>query len=198
MSRLIESVKLLNGQLFNLAYHEQRMNRAFETFYGSDRRISLQTILAQYSYPKSGLYKCRILYNDLTLEVNFTPYIPKTISRVKVIDDDEISYSYKFEDRREIESLFDLRQDCDDILIIKEGKVGDCSFSNIVFKKGDTWFTPASCLLRGTMRQKLLDEKKIFELDISKNDIRSYETFKIINAMLEFDSPEVVVSNIVF
>ena len=52
--------------------------------------------------------------------------------------------------------------------------------------------------LEGTMRQRLLDEKIIQLREIRSSDIRSFDTFRIINAMLEFESPEIEVSAIVF
>jgi 4-amino-4-deoxychorismate lyase len=91
-----------------------------------------------------------------------------------------------------------LRDDCDDILIVKKGNITDSSYSNIVFRRGKNWYTPWSALLKGTMRQNLIDNNKIFQEQIELEDIESFKSFKLINAMLEFDGPEIDVSNIVF
>lgn len=198
MSLLIESVKLLDGKFHNLFYHEQRMLRSLQQVCGSNEDFDLEEFLAKKIYPKQGLYKCRIVYDGQSKETTFVPYEPKSISRLKIVEHDRISYAFKFADRKMIDHLLGFRGDCDDILIIKDGMVTDCSFSNIVFRKGELWYTPESALLKGTMRQNLMDKNHIQQEEIRKKDILSFDTFKIINAMLEFDSPEVAVSNIVF
>jgi 4-amino-4-deoxychorismate lyase len=198
MSRLIESIKLLDGTFYNLFYHEQRMSQSLQTLYQCNVSINLEKLLGEKNYPSKGLYKCRVVYDDLSSEITCTPYTPKKIDRIKIVENDEIAYEFKFSDREKINQLFELRGDCDDILIVRHGRVTDCSFSNIVFRHGRKWFTPSTPLLRGTMRQNLIDRNKILVKEIYKSDIRSFDTFRIINALLEFDSPEIEVSNIVF
>ena len=198
MSRLVESIRLLDGEYYNLLYHEERMTRSLHTLYGVDAKINLKAYLDQHHRPDAGLYKCRLVYDHMDHEVTYAPYEPKKIKRVKVVEDDDISYAFKFHDRQPIDRLFQRRGDCDDVLIVKKGMVTDCSFSNIVFWDGQAWFTPSTPLLEGTMRQKLIDEKKITSREIRAEDIRSFQKFKIINAMLEFSSAEIEVSEIVF
>ncbi len=198
MSRLIESIKLLDGKFHNLFYHEQRMVRTLQTLFGHQRAIDLAGHLSGVSCPAKGLFKCRIIYDRKTIETSFAPYRPRKIVSLRIIEADYINYEFKFEDRSNLDRLFDLRESCDDILIIRRGMVTDCSVANIVFRKGKTWFTPDKPLLMGTMRQSLLDKNVVETGEISKTDIRSFESFKIINAMVGFDSPEIEVSNIVF
>ena len=198
MSRLIESIKLLDGNFHNLFYHEQRMKQSMFALFGQQETVCLEKYLQESDHPHKGLYKCRIVYDQHSLETTFTPYAAKSISRVKVVEDNDIEYAFKFADRKAIDRLFALRENCDDVMIVRRGMVTDCSFSNIVFRKGEAWFTPSTPLLNGTMRRNLLEKNKIKAREIHKDDIRSYDTFKIINAMLEFDSPEIEVSEIVF
>ncbi len=198
MSLLIESIKLLDGQFHNLFYHEQRMNRALKTLCGVHDHFDLEEFLLQVEKPKQGLYKCRLVYDDQSREVEFVPYLPKVIRNLRIVEHDRISYEFKFKDRKLINRLYELRKDSDDILIIKRGYVTDSSYANIVFRRGKQWFTPWSALLKGTMRTKLLERNVINEEEIRVEDIKSFESFKLINAMLEFDSPEIEVSNIVF
>lgn len=198
MSRLVESIKLLDGRFYNLPAHEQRMKRSLKALYDVSSSPDLEQFLYHNPFPAKGLYKCRIVYDQLSQEAGFIPYVPKVINRIKVIEDNTIEYAHKFVDRAAIDRLFYQRGDCDDVLIVKNGKVTDCSFSNIVFRKGDQWVTPDTPLLEGTMRQRLLDENLINSREIRGDDIRSFDTFRIINAMLEFESPEIEVSAIVF
>jgi 4-amino-4-deoxychorismate lyase len=160
--------------------------------------VDLEKFLLEQEYPRTGLLKCRVVYDDNSRETTFTPYEAKRIETVKIVEDDGISYEFKYADRAPINRLFERRGDCDDILMIRRGYVTDCSFSNIIFRKDQDWYTPVTPLLKGTMRQSLIDKNKIKPREILKSDIRSFNTFKIINAMLEFDSPEIEVSDIVF
>ena len=198
MSLLLESIKLQDGKFFNLFHHEQRMLRSLHVLFGSHDPLNLEHFLNELDFPKSGLYKCRIVYDDFKKDVEFIPYQPKVINTLRIIEHDRIAYEFKYADRKNIDRLFELRKDCDDILIVKKGHVTDASYSNIVFRKGKTWYTPWSALLKGTQRQALIEDNIIEQEEINVEDIRSYDTFKLINAMLEFNGPELDVKNIVF
>lgn len=198
MSLLIESIKLLDGRFCNLQWHQRRMTRSLQSLFAINGQIDLEKYVSESAFPDKGLYKCRIVYDASTMEKAFTPYQTRTVRRVKALEDDQISYHLKFADRQPINQLFNLRGDCDDVLIIRNGRVTDCSYSNVVFRKGREWFTPDSPLLEGTMRQRLIEENKVTVREILQKDIRSFDSFKLINAMLEFDGPEIDVSDIVF
>lgn len=197
MSLFIESIKLVNGNFCNLFYHEQRMLRSLESLCGVEEDFNLEEFLKSMEYPTQGLFKTRIIYDDLTKQVEFVPYEVRPVTTLKIVEHDRISYDYKFTDRKQIDKLFEKREDCDDILIVKKGKITDASYANIVFKKGNQWITPWSALLKGTMRQKLIDNNTITPEDISVEELSSFTSFKLINAMLEFDAPEIEVSKIV-
>jgi 4-amino-4-deoxychorismate lyase len=198
MSLLIESIKLLNGKFNNLFYHEQRMRNSLEHLFGVRTEINLEAFLRRFQFPGEGLHKCRIVYDDRNCEVEFLPYVPTVISTLNVVETDDVTYEYKFADRTKINDLYARKEHCDDILIVKEDQVTDSSYCNIVFKHTGAWVTPRAPLLRGTMRQYLLDQEIIREADIRKDDIPSFESFKLINAMLGFEGPEMKISNIIF
>jgi 4-amino-4-deoxychorismate lyase len=198
MSLLIESIKLVDGKFCNLFYHEQRMIRSLQTLCGEEEDINLEKLLNEMEAPQKGLFKCRIVYDERSTDVEFIPYQPKIIQSLKIVENDRISYELKYKDRTAIDKLLEKKDGCDDILIIKKGHVTDSSYSNIVFRRGKNWYTPWSALLKGTMRQNLIDHDTIMPEDILVDDISSFETYKLINAMLEFDGPEIDVSTIVF
>lgn len=83
-----------------------------------------------------------------------------------------------------------MKDDCDDILIIKNKRITDTSIANIVFYNGNRWITPSQPLLEGTCRARLLSEGGIEVDEIMMNDIKLFSQFKLINAMNEFDSQE--------
>jgi len=160
--------------------------------------IDLGEILRNVKTPEQGLYKCRILYDDRSRKIEFVPYEVRPVRTLRIIEDDRISYEFKYNDRMAINRLFELRENCDDILIVKHGMVTDSSIANIVFKRDKKWFTPWAPLLKGTMRSKLLELNLVQEEEIRLKEIYNFESFKLINAMLEFESGELDVSNIVF
>lgn len=197
MSRLIESIKLENGRFHRLHYHQARLDRTLNDLYQLKDAINLSTTLLNQQYPKDGLYKCRVVYEKKVESIEFIPYSPKHSLSLKVVHDLSIDYQHKYEDRSKIDSLFEQRQYCDDVLIVKNGFVTDASYSNIVFFDGFRWITPNTPLLRGTMRQFLLDAAEIKQESITIQDIPSFKSFRLINAMHGFDGPEIEVSKIV-
>jgi 4-amino-4-deoxychorismate lyase len=197
MSRLIESIKLEDGRFHRLHYHQARVDRSLADLYQLKSDISLSTIFLNQKYPKSGLFKCRVLYTKQIESIEFLPYTPKHPQSLKVVHDISIDYAHKYEDRSRINFLFEQRQFCDDILIVKNGLITDSSYSNIVFFDGFRWITPSAPLLKGTMRQFLLDAAEIKQETITIQDIPSFKSFRLINAMHGFDGPEIEVSKIV-
>lgn len=51
-------------------------------------------------------------------------------------------------------------------MIIRQGKVTDCSIGNLIFRQNNQWITPDKPLLEGTQRAKLLEQKKIIAREI--------------------------------
>ena len=69
-------------------------------------------------------------------------------------------YRLFFQEHRQkkLNSLFQIRQDKDDILIVKNGLLTDTSIANIALYDGNDWYTPLHPLLKGTKRAELLDK----------------------------------------
>ena len=88
--------------------------------------------------------------------IEFEPYVRPAVRSLKVVLSDSISYGYKSADRSALDHLFQLRGECDDILIVKKGCVTDSYYANVAFWDGKHWFTPDTPLLPGTMRASLL------------------------------------------
>ncbi len=197
MCRFIETIRLENGRLHNLPYHQARMNRAVMKIFNQKPTIDLSQVFGRTSFPAKGLYKVRVVYGNELLSVEVAPYGMRTINQLKIVFSDSVSYDHKFENRKKLENLVDQKGDCDDIVIVKNNQVTDTSNANLVFWRNGQWVTPATYLLNGTMRQHLLDRKIIVEEHIAIRDLARYERVKLINAMLLFDGPEFEVSKIV-
>jgi 4-amino-4-deoxychorismate lyase len=197
MYRFIETIRLENGQFGDLSYHEARMNRAVSEVLNLHRSVNLEAILAMENFPSTGLHKVRLVYNSEVHSVQVTPYAARPVASLKIVHADSIDYQHKFEDRKELNYLFEQRGTCDDVIIVKNNLITDSSYANLAFKTKGRWVTPRSFLLNGTMRQQLIDKKIITEESIALDDLRRYESVKLINAMLLFEGPEIEVSKIV-
>lgn len=187
MCRLIESIKVFNGKFENIYFHNQRLNEARAALLKGTSKIDISREVAIPKHFSEGLYKCRILFSSEIEKIEFVPYRLPLIRSLKLIEDDEIVYHYKYEDRRQINSLFEKRNPCDDILIIKNGFVTDTSFFNTVFYDGEKYFTPSTPLLNGTKRRQLLAQKKIVEKIIKKSDLHNFQKIHLVNAMIDLE-----------
>ena len=191
MNKFIESIRCENRQLYNLSYHQDRVNKSFNHFFPESLPFQITDIQIPPDIGQ-GLFKCRVLYAKTILQIRFIPYKARQISSLKLVFDNNITYSFKLEHREPINALFQQRAKADDVLIIKNEYVTDTSYANIAFRDGQHWFTPSTPLLAGTMRQYLLDQEILVSRLIHYTDIWYFHSFKLFNAMMPFDqAPEI-------
>lgn len=189
MCRLIESICILDGRIRNLEYHQQRMDEARLELLKTTSELSLVDGLSHIGFRKYGKFKLRIAYSNEIEKIELLPYTLREIHSFELIEAPDIDYRFKKEDRSVFETL-KMQTLAAEIIITKNGWLTDTSYSNLVFKAGNEWFTPASPLLKGTMRSSLLDKGEIKEIPISKSDLKDFEGFKMINAMISLsESP---------
>ncbi|HXP49726.1 MAG TPA: aminotransferase class IV family protein [Bacteroidia bacterium] len=196
MYLLIESIKVVDGQLQNIAYHNKRFNRGRRELWNCKDDLDIKTIVKVPSGATKGLYKCTVSYNTGIVNVQFQVYNIRKIASLKIITANDIDYSYKYADRNSLNKLFAQRENCDEILIVKNQLITDTSFSNIVFFDGDKWFTPDTPLLKGTKREKLLHEGLIKEASLKLDDLRNFNRASLINAMLDIGDSTIDVKNL--
>ncbi len=188
MYRFIETIRVENGRLQHLAYHQERVDRTMTHFFGSTAAaLPLHELIRKCHIPQTGLHKCRLTYGKLPEKIEFEPYLPHPVSSLKVVHADDLDYGFKYADRSRLNHLLQQKENCDDVLIVKNGLVTDTSYCNIVFDDGKRWVTPAKPLLEGTCRRRLLDEGLITAEPITINDLGKFSRFMLINAMLGFD-----------
>jgi len=191
MSLLVETIRSEDGKLLNTGFHNERMTSSLFDLFGLRTEIDVDNIITVPPYAYQGLYKCRIVYDNKSFEIEFVPYKIRQVKSLKMITDNNIKYPYKFTDRSGLNKLTELKGDCDDILIIQNGMVTDSSYANVVFKDlNGNWFTPSTYLLQGTMRSSLLKQGLISETTISYKDIGKYSEVRLINAMIGIDDSE--------
>lgn len=189
MSLLFETIKVINKKLISVSLHNERMNRSRYELLGCKNELNLGELIEIPSDITKDVYKCKVIYSDTIKDVEFRMYVPREIERLRLAYCDEIDYSYKYLERTVFDKLL-RKNNCkenEDILIIKNSRVTDTSYSNVVLFDGKEWYTPKFPLLKGTKRARLILDKRIFEKDISVEQLPHYEKIVLINAMLEFD-----------
>lgn len=179
--RFIESIRVENRVLQNLKLHQQRVNETSKTF-SFNKTLDLSSITLS-KVNDDDIYKFRVLYSGNDYSVEISRYKPREIKSLKLVYDNDIIYDHKFENRDALNDLFEKRGDSSDILIVKNGFITDSSYSNIVLFDGEDYLTPSTFLLNGTMRQRLLDEKRIKEREIKDEDLKNYKRIFLINAL---------------
>ncbi len=197
MCRLIETIKIFKRAVYNIDYHNQRMNNSRRSLFGNDDVIDLSKHIVIPEHLDDGIHKCRVIYAENIESVEIFPYVKRQIKSLKLLNGNEIMYCYKFLDRQDIEKLYGQRGHCDDVLIIKNGMLTDTSFCNIALFDGISWYTPEHPLLMGTQRQKLLDQKKMISKVLEAEDLKNYSKLCVFNAMIEFGEIVIPVENVI-
>lgn len=186
MSQFIESIKVEDKKVFLLDRHQKRVNETF-SYFGKEEPIDLAAIFKSLDHDEDGLYKFKITY-DLTgkYRTQMIPYAMSEIADFQLVENNVYDYSFKFEERKELEKMKILSKAAE-IIVVKNNHITDTSYSNLLFKKGKDWFTPTTFLLNGVQRQHLLKTKKIKEAEITLQTLSDYSHFQLINALNEFD-----------
>lgn len=196
MQQFVETIKIKDGMVQNLSYHQARMNRTLRHFFADASVAQLADVLSPT--PDMHFYKVRVVYGGQGIvNVQYAPYTMREIRSLKVVVDDQIDYSFKSTDRSCLNRLTALKGDCDEIIIVKNGLVTDTSFTNIAVFDGEQWLTPKHPLLMGTKRAFLLEKHILKEADISVEALMRVQKVSLINAMIDLGEREIALENVV-
>lgn len=188
MCRFIETIRIEQGVPQNPEYHQERVNRTVARFFGPDAvPPPLVELIRIPKDKKTGILKCRVTYGKQIEKTAFETYLPHPLTSLRIVHDNDIDYDFKYADRSRLNQLLKQKENCDDILIVKNGLVTETSYCNILFYDGRNWVTPATPLLKGTCRARLLEKGIITEEIIRPADLDKFQKFMLINAMLDFD-----------
>jgi len=191
LPKLLETIKIKNGEVFNLPYHQKRFDKSRQNLFDIYNPINISSLLDP---PLEGLYRCRIIYDQAIESIEYIPYKAKQIQTLKIVSSD-ITYAHKFLNRDVFTALLAQNPDFDEIIIEKEGYITDTTISNLAFYDGEYWLTPKKPLLEGTMRAKLLDEGFLQTKDIKSSEISKYKKVALMNAMIGFkiiNNPKII------
>ncbi|MCG3651274.1 aminotransferase class IV family protein [Aliarcobacter butzleri] len=177
--KYFETIKCEDFEVLNLDYHQKRVANT----------IGLNINLQEYINPISEeLLRCKLIYDENgVVDVLYFPYKKREIKSFKIIFDNEIEYSKKYLNRAKLDELYEKRDDCDEVIIVKDGIVTDTTIANIAIFYENSWITSKNCLLDGTTRARLLEEKKLFEKDITLDMLKNASKVALMNAMIGFD-----------
>ena len=117
MCQYIETIRVIDGCVCNLAYHEQRMNRTRKEMLGQPEPLRIADLLKSVSLPME-CSKLRFVYDKEGIhDITCTPYICKEINSLRLVYDNNISYPYKSTDRSALNELKKQQGDCDEYLL---------------------------------------------------------------------------------
>jgi 4-amino-4-deoxychorismate lyase len=185
MSRFLETIAIIDKIPQYMEFHQKRVEKC--------SIVHLPSFLNMLEFPTSEKFKLSIVYNLIQIDkFKIEPYIEASINSFKVLIDNEIDYSLKYADRSRLEQLKSKAHGCDEVIIVKNGEVTDTSFSNLLFWDGVKWITPENPLLKGTCRERLLQNGIISIQKISVNQLSTFPKMMLINAMLDFDEDRAI------
>ncbi|PKL85483.1 MAG: hypothetical protein CVV22_07955 [Ignavibacteriae bacterium HGW-Ignavibacteriae-1] len=189
MSPFIETLKIRNGDIRNIDYHQSRMTRTIFAHYNSGNIPSLEFEIRDRANDLDDdiTYKCRVTYGKSIEKIEFEKYNIKRQIAIKAVTANNLHYSFKYADRSIFQKLLEQNPDYTDVLIIKNGCVTDTTYANIVLLRDGKMFTPSTPLLAGTMRQSLLDTGLITQELIRREDLAGFDKFLLINSMMDLD-----------
>lgn len=193
MCRFIETIRIDNGEIRNLPYHNRRLNETRSHFWQGSSLLQLE----DYLKPVQGseVFKARVVYGETGIEeVSYAAYTMRCVQSLAIIQSDTIDYTYKSTDREALNHLFAQRGTCDDILIVKQGLLTDTSIANIALYDGNYWYTPKQPLLGGTKRAQLLEESILQENEIRLEDLSSFSAIRLFNAMINWGELELPIN----
>lgn len=179
---LLETIRCENGVALHLSYHQARLNRSLQALNAS-QTYNLHSLIIP---PSNGVYRCRFLYDETRYSIEFHPYSPRTLSSLKLIHSNTIEYPLKYSDRETLNTLFEQRGECDDVLIVKNGFLSDTTIANIALKIDGQWLTPDTPLLMGTTRSRLIEEGFLTPSPLRPEDITKATNIALMNAMVGF------------
>ena len=193
---LLETIQVKNGQFQNIRYHNHRFNKLRKDLFKIDEFQALENLIKVPYDCVGGIFRCRVIYENEIEEVTFTPYIYKDIRTLKLVDIENWDYSNKYADRSFMTNLLNENKDYDEIIMVKNGFITDCTVANLAFFDGTHWFTPSTPLLKGTKRQQLLDRQEIMEREIRVEDISRYEGVCLINCFRNLELENLISLNL--
>lgn len=209
---LLETICMKAGEPLLLDYHIERMQLSYKEIYGSSlpwstaevdsllmeafrRDMGNDRVVGKFFMGGSltEKFKARVLYGKDILRVEVSPYHKRKVDSLRCVQVGQaLDYHLKYLDRTVFSPYLALKGKADDILMIRDGRPTDTSYSNIVLYDGSSYYTPSSFLLPGVKRRFLIEQGVVQEVDVKVGDLGSFQKIFLINAMLDLEDGVVV------
>lgn len=197
MCRFVETIRLQNHELYNIALHQLRYENTARRFFGIGYAIEDIAKVASQFVERDGVNKIRIVYDGSGIvNVACEAYEMKCVRTLRLVECNDIDYTYKYADRSELDKAMNMRGNCDNVVIVRNGLLTDTSYTNIALYDGKHWLTPAHPLLKGTALMRLLNEGKLVSADIKAEDVGKFSRLAMFNAMIDFGKMVLPVENV--
>lgn len=180
--RLLETIKIVDNKPCFLEYHNDRLNDTRKQLFGCSKTLDLAMLIQ----PTISNGRCRVIYAEEIETIEYQFDTERHFKSFQIVTADSLEYAFKYVNRDAINWLVAQKGQADDILIIKQGVVTDTAIANVAFWQGTRWITPTTPLLKGTTRQRLLNEQVIFPEVIMANDLIDFQKMAIMNALIGF------------
>lgn len=182
---LFETIAIIDGESQNLAYHQQRLESTMNQYFHTQPQQQLADMICVPDEFQQGSVRCRIDYNASEFQQQFSLYSPRKINSFQCVYTEDLDYCFKYSDRKRLDSLKTLQ--ADEIIIINNGKVSDCTIGNLLFYRKGKWFSSQDYLLKGTQLTKLVETGVVDLVQITAQDLLQYEQIMMVNALNPFD-----------
>ncbi|WP_349728365.1 aminodeoxychorismate synthase component I [Peribacillus frigoritolerans] len=191
--KLLESIKLKDGEYYLLNDHIDRMKQSADYFDYRFSELYVRDRLQKYAELNHGtLQKVRVLLNENgEIEVSGQAIKPLDSEFTAILAETPISSANPFlfhkTTNRDVYEGFQMSNpDFQDVLLWnEEGFITEFTNGNVVVKINGELYTPPvdSGLLAGTFRQDLIRKKEIKEKTISKDDLNNADEIWFINSV---------------
>lgn len=187
---LFETIAIIDGKPQNLPYHQARFEQAMRAYFECEPQWQLAEVIIVPEAFQQGLVRCRIDYNAQAFQLQFFSYTPRKFQHLQCVYVENLDYRFKYVDRKRLDSLKTLQSD--EVIIINNGMVSDCTIGNLLFYKAGKWYSSCDYLLKGTQLSKLIDEGVVTLVKMPVSDLKNYEKVMIINALNLFENGQIL------
>ena len=108
----IETIRVRNGVLENIEFHNKRMHETCKEFDIDFKEDYLENIIIPKDLSSQEL-KLRIVYSKDSLEQIIEVYNRRKINSLRLIEANDIDYSFKYEDRYKLNNLLKQKDGAD-------------------------------------------------------------------------------------
>ncbi len=188
---LFETLLIMDGEIQNLHQHQERINNAMFHYFKTNQAVSF---LSKFTIPlkyQIGQYRCRIDYNAMDFKVYFSDYAPRKLSSFQCVETKNLDYQFKYTNREIFEKL--KRSNTDEVIIINNGFVSDCTIGNLIFLKQGQWYSSKNYLLKGTQLSYLIKKQKVKLIEITQKALFNFEKIMMINALNPFNEEKAII-----